>query len=204
MNAPVNAPSDTLRVFIALDIPPGAKAALSETIQQLQLVIPSGVRWVDPGGIHLTLKFLGNIDSSLVDGILGAMRQASQGFGGRRFRLTLSGMGVFPNARQPRVLWAGAQGDLDSLERLQLLVDQAVCQLGFAPEKRPFRPHLTIGRVQDGVSPPARRTVGEAVAGTRLPPVAEWAEWKVDALHLIRSTLTPHGAIYTSLGRVDL
>jgi RNA 2',3'-cyclic 3'-phosphodiesterase len=197
----MNAPAGTLRVFIALDIPPEAKQALTHTITQLQSAIPSGVRWVDPAGIHLTLKFLGNIEAALADHVLAAMGQAAASFGSNPFHLALSHLGVFPNARQPRVLWAGAQGDLESLERLQIVVDEAVSPLGFAREQRPFRPHLTLGRVRDGAPPPALRAIGEAVTDIRLPPVAGW---KVDTMYLIRSTLTPNGAIYTSLGNVAL
>ena len=195
------ASGDTVRVFIALDLPQDAKEVLAETIGQLRSVIPSGVRWVDPWGIHLTLKFLGNVDTSVVDDILAAMRVASENYSGPKFSLTLSALGLFPNIKQPRVLWAGADGDLDTLTSLQTLVDEAVSRLGFSPEKRPFRPHLTLGRVQDGVPPGGRRSIGEAAVKALLPPVAAW---EVDSMHLIRSTLTPQGAIYTSLGTVAL
>lgn len=195
------APGDTVRVFIALDIPQNAKDVLSETIRQLRSVIPNGVRWVDPQGIHLTLKFLGNVEASVVDDLLTAMKTASENYQGPRFSLTLSGLGLFPNDRRPPVLWAGTDGDLDSLGALQSLVDEAVSRLGFSREKRPFRPHLTIGRVQDGVPQGARHFIGEAVVKTQLPPIPAW---EVDTMHLIRSTLTLQGAIYTSLGTVAL
>ena len=194
-------PSDTVRVFIALDIPLKAKNVLAETISHLKLEIPSGVRWVDPGGVHLTLKFLGNIDSTVVDDVLSAMKQASQEFNSQKFRLKLSGLGLFPNDKRPRVLWAGTDGDLEALETLQGHVDGAVSTLGFSREKQPFRPHLTIGRVRDSVPPPGRRRIGATIAATLLPAIDAW---EVDAMHLIRSTLTPNGAIYTSIGTVPL
>lgn len=197
----MNDQSEALRVFVALDIPPHAKTALAEAIQQLQSAVPSGVRWVDPAGIHLTLKFLGNVEASMVEAILAAMQQASAGFGGSKPHLTLSGLGVFPNASQPRVLWAGAEGDLDSLGSLQGLVDEAISKLGFEPEKRPFHPHLAIGRVRDGVPSQARRSIGEAIARTQLPPVEPW---EIEAVHLIQSNRTSGGAVYTSLGSVPL
>jgi 2'-5' RNA ligase len=192
---------NSVRVFIAVDIPLVAKDILAQTVRQLQMNIPTGVRWVDPGGIHLTLKFLGNVDSSRVNDILAAMKHVAEEFQGRKFQLALSGLGLFPNTKQPRVLWAGTDGDLDTLRSLQALVDEVVSRLGFSRENRPFRPHLTIGRVREGAPPEARRFIGEVVIKTPLPSVDAW---EVDAIHLVRSTLTPDGAIYTSLGCVPL
>lgn len=191
----------TIRVFIALDLPAEAKQALADTIRHFQSALPYGVRWVDPAGIHLTLKFLGNIDASLADAslaedVLKAMQRATQGFQGGKFDLRLSGLGPFPNERQPRVLWAGLAGDLDSLKSLQEKVDEEICRLGFAREKRPFNPHLTLGWVRDGVSASVRRQVSDIFAATKLE---SGSPWKVDRVHLIRSTLTPNGAKYTSL-----
>jgi RNA 2',3'-cyclic 3'-phosphodiesterase len=187
---------DTIRVFIALDLPEEEKQALADAIRHLRVAIPYGVRWVDPAGIHLTLKFLGNIDASLAKDVLKAMQRATQGFQGGKFDLRLSGLGPFPNERQPRVLWAGLAGDLDSLKSLQEKVDEEICRLGFAREKRPFNPHLTLGWVRDGVSASVRRQVSDIFAATKLE---SGSPWKVDRVHLIRSTLTPNGAKYTSL-----
>jgi 2'-5' RNA ligase len=190
---------NTIRVFIALDIPPEAKQALADAIRRLQAAIPYGVRWVDPAGIHLTLKFLGNINASLRDDIFKAMRCAAQSFQSGRFRLQLAGLGFFPSERQPRVLWAGIEGDLHSLRSLQEKVDVAMFQSGFAREKRPFNPHLTLGRVRDDVSPNVRRQISAAFVAIGLE---RGDPWEVKEVHLIRSTLTPGGARYTSLGSV--
>ena len=192
---------NTIRVFIALDIPAGAKQALADTIRRLQSAIPYGVRWVDPAGIHLTLKFLGNIDATLVEDIFKAMQCAAEGFRDESFHLQLSGLGLFPNERQARVLWAGINGNLDSLKSLQEKVDEAISGLGFPREKRSFNPHLTLGRVREGISASARRQVSAAFGAANLEP---GDPWEVKEVHLIRSTLTPGGAIYTHLGSVLL
>ena len=192
---------DTVRVFIALDLPAVAKDALAETVEQLKVVIPSGIRWVDPAGIHLTLKFLGDIDAALVEPVLAAIRQSAGGFDEASFPLRLSRLGVFPNYQEPRVLWAGVDGDLAALGRLQQSVDETIAALGFAKEGRPFRPHLTLGRIRDGISTTARRKIGEAIA--QAPP-ASGCSWPAAEIHLIRSALTPQGAIYTSLGSAPL
>ena len=141
--------NQSIRVFIAILIPNEGRAVLSEAMERLQSQVPTGVKWVDPQGIHLTLKFFGNIASSLKVPVLEVMgdvgRQAAP------FNLKLSSLGVFPNERQPRVLWSGVNGDMEDLAALQEEVEQAMLALGFRREKRRFNPHLTIGRVRDGV-----------------------------------------------------
>ena len=192
---------ETVRVFVALDLPAKAKETLRATVNTLEQELSPGVRWVRPEGIHLTLKFLGNVDASLAPDLLRAMEKSATEFNGDSFRLNLLGLGVFPNAREPRVLWAGVAGEMEALAALQELVDVAISKLGFSRERRPFRPHLTIGRVRDQVLPEQRRKIGDIIRETKLPPTDSW---QVDEIHLIRSTLTPQGAIYDSIGSTSL
>ena len=187
----------TLRVFVALDLPVQAKAILQQAVQELANSLSTGIRWVDPAGIHLTLKFLGDVDAGLIPDVLASMERASTRFESPSFSLSLSGLGVFPNAREPRVLWAGVTGDLAELGRLQTFVDDELSELGFAKERRPFRPHLTLGRVRDQVKPEDKRGIGEVMRQAQLP--GNWS-WDAIDMHLIRSTLTPSGAIYDSIG----
>lgn len=195
----MTARQNQVRVFVALDIPHEDKQGLTDTIGRLQQTITNGVRWVDPQGIHLTLKFLGNIDAGLVDAVQQAMALAS--VDSSRFSLHLSGLGVFPNVRQPRVLWAGVNGDLESLGILQERVDQELSRLGFAKERRPFNPHLTLGRVRDGTPPNLRQQIGTTMGNTQL---TGGEAWEATEIHLIRSTITPQGARYTSMGSKPL
>ena len=194
-------PEGTVRVFVALDLPAPAKETLRATIGALEPELGPGVRWVDPAGIHLTLKFLGNIDAGAVADLLRAMESAAGEFERPSFKLNLAELGVFPNPREPRVLWAGVAGDLAALERLQELVDEAISDLGFARERRPFRPHLTIGRVRDQVLTEERRKIGQVIQRTTLTSTDSWEVYEI---HLIRSTLTPRGAIYDSIGMSSL
>ena len=161
--------------------------------------MPSGVRWVDPEGIHLTLKFLGDIEPALVEDVLRAMEQAASGTA--PFQLHLDGLGVFPNLRRPRVLWAGVGGDMDALGALQEKVEAAMEGLAFPRERRAFSPHLALGRVRDTISAVARQRVGGLVSQGSLDGADPWP---VNAVHLMRSNLTPDGAVYTSLGSVSL
>ena len=188
-----------LRAFIAIHLSHEARLQLSVVICSLESEIPSGVRWADPDGIHLTLKFLGDIDPALVQDVLRAMEQAASG--SLPFQLHLNGLGVFPNQRRPRVLWAGLGGDLDALGALQEKLEAAMAGLDFSRERRAFSPHLTLGRVRDTVSAVARQRVGSVVSRGSLDGADPW---QVNAVHLMRSNLTPDGAVYTSLGLVSL
>jgi 2'-5' RNA ligase len=193
--------ANTIRVFIALELPDEAKQKLDELILKLRAGLPGGVRWVDPSGIHLTLKFLGDIDPSSVADLLEAMKSMPRATPRERLSLRLSGLGLFPNPEQPRVLWAGLDGDLAALRALQEKTEEAMSGLGFAPDRRPFNPHLTLGRVRAGVAADLRRQAGSAVTGMAME---DGEPWEPEAVHLIQSTLTPQGAVYTKLGSVPI
>ena len=145
------------------------------------------------------MKFLGNIDAGRVDDITQGMQRACRELA--PFKLALSNLGVFPNASRPRVVWAGVQGDLEPLVRLQTGIETHLARLGFPPENRPFTPHLTLGRVRDQASNPQRSRLGNAVSAcfTEAPQ-----PWSVQAAHLVRSDLGPRGATYTNLASVPL
>lgn len=192
--------TDTVRVFAALDLPDFAKTALEMTVRELQESLSHGIRWVAPEGVHLTLKFLGDVDAGLLEEIFGAMRKAAVEFPPESIEVHLGELGVFPNRKEPRVLWAGVNGNMNDLSRLQQLVDDSLFTLEFAKERRPFRPHLTLGRVRDRVSPEVRQRIGHVITRYSLSDVAPW---QAKEMHLIRSTLTPQGAIYDSLGKVS-
>ncbi len=190
---------ETIRVFVAVDVSPQAQQVLAQTIKQLTIAVPVGVRWVDPEKIHLTLKFLGDMGLRLVDDMVQAITREVVPF--NTFRLELSGLGVFPSRSAPRVLWAGIQGSIGDLAALYSRVEDAASGLGFAAERRPFNPHLTLGRVRNGVTP----TVGSRIrAAMETTSLGRCDPWPVDKVHLIRSALTPEGPIYSKLGTVDL
>lgn len=195
----MTASGETIRTFIALPLPPDWTEALGYAISELQNDMPSGVRWVNPSGIHLTLKFLGPTDPALADRIIAALD--------RQFdspvvpQLTLAGLGTFPTARNPRVIWAGVSGDPMTLDALHERAEDAAVGLGWPAENRPFRPHLTLGRVRDRVSPRQRQAIADVIARSILPAASLW---RPDTVRLYRSELTPRGAIYTSLGDVKI
>lgn len=191
--------SEEIRSFVAIELPDDAKRGLGRLRTHLERDEHGFVKWVDPSGIHLTLKFLGNIPFKQVPEITELMKQAVQEIS--PFHLEVSGLGAFPNLRQPRVFWVGVGGELDKLSRLQQSIDQALAALGFAKEERPFVPHLTLARIREGASGPERQAFGELVAATSF---TEKYRVEVQAVRLMRSQLAPVGAIYTCLSVVGL
>jgi 2'-5' RNA ligase len=188
-----------IRSFIAIELPQEVKTGLHRLQDELNLPQHTFVKCVAPEGIHLTLKFLGNISPQKVAEITGVMEQASLGVS--PFQLQITEVGAFPTMRQPRVLWVGIKGELDKLTGWQKRIDDGLVPLGFAKETRPFTPHLTLARVRDGCSPGDRRSLGELVMKT---PVEFNYALAVNSLNLMKSQLLPGGAVYSRLAEVKL
>lgn len=191
--------NEQIRSFIAIELPEEAKSGLHRLQTELKSPEHTFVKWVAPEGIHLTLKFLGNISPQKVTEITRVMEQASQGVS--PFQLEIAEVGVFPNLRQPRVLWLGIRGEVDKLVAWQQRIDNGLAPLGFAKETRPFTPHLTLARLREGVSPRDRRDFGELVMKT---PTEVNYKVRVSSLILMKSQLLPGGAVYSRLAEVKL
>jgi len=190
---------EQIRAFIAIELPEEVKSALARLEDELKFVGRFGVKWVDPYSIHLTLKFLGNIAADRVAEITAAMTEAAGETA--PLRLELDGLGVFPNPRQVQVAWVGLRGDVDRLAGLYHRLESGLAELGFPPETRPFQPHLTLARVRSQTPPQKRQGFGEMIAGAAFQCDAAI---DVDAVSLIKSRLTPRGAVYTRIGSVGL
>ncbi len=188
-----------VRSFIAIPVPSEGIRALEEVVKGLDSEIGRHVRWVRPEGIHLTLKFMGDIPASTVDRVLEALPPVAAAFSA--FELSLSGLGVFPNPRRPRVLWAGLEGGLETLSELQLAVDEAVGKLGLPKEQRAFSPHLTLGRVRRDVAEGQLRKIGEVVATAALPSVPSWP---AETVNLMRTELDPGGSRHYLVGAAPI
>lgn len=181
--------TNTIRAFIAVELPPAAREELARVGHSLADSTTSGaVRWVRPEQIHLTIRFLGDTPVAQLPVIMAAIDAAAGDV--PAFALALGGLGGFPNRRRPRVIWAG----LDGGEREQSLfhqltngLDQRLASHGYAAEDKPFHAHLTLGRVKD---PAGLNRLDWAVPVAPLPV-------PMDALHLIESQLRPDGPVYT-------
>ncbi len=179
----------TIRAFIALDVPAGLKAALG-SVQGAFRNSRDRVSWTRAAGMHITLKFLGETDEALIPAVGQCMRRACGA--AEPFALQLTGIGVFPDVRRPRVLWVGVGEGAAALSALGLALDAQLAELGFSQEKRPYHGHVTLGRIKslgDRQRFAARVTEHRALELGHMP---------ADALHLIESRLHPAGAQYTT------
>ncbi len=177
---------DTIRAFIAVHLPQEVKTYLGQLATDLAGQIPNrAVRWVKPERMHLTIRFIGETEKNLLPELGRALDiSAAQS---RPFSLHLEGFGCFPNCKRPSVLWAGVKGDVDAAASLKHAVDLALLRFGWETENRPFRPHLTIGRVKDS----------QKLAAQRWPEDVQHLAIPVTSIHLIESRLTPDGPLYT-------
>jgi RNA 2',3'-cyclic 3'-phosphodiesterase len=188
---------EDIRAFVAIPLPGYIKQKLGEVQERLK-TIRSPTRWVAPESIHLTLKFLDSITEDTATAVTGVMEEAAIICG--PFRLTLKGLGVFPNARKVQVVWAGVGGDIVKLVDLQKELDSGLSSLGFTPESRPFSAHLTLARMKDEAGASDREAMGRLIEATSF----EGGEFQVDSFSLMRSQLRREGPLYTPLASVSL
>ncbi len=192
--------SDIWRLFIAVELPAALLTELHNIQESLkQDVPPRTVRWVRPEGIHLTLKFLGDVPALRRETLQKALQEAVQGHAA--FELTAGGLGCFPSAKRPRVLWIGLQDEAERLLKLRDAVEVHIAPLGYPTEDRPFHPHLTLGRVKRGAKRNVVKQVGALVTSAATP---DRYTLPVDGVSLIRSELKPTGAEYTQLFHAPL
>ena len=191
---------EQVRTFIAIELDEAINAAIADLQGQLKAKVPrESVRWVKPEGIHLTLKFLGNVPANRVEEIERALTQACVGF--PAFSVSVGGLGCFPNPRRPRVVWVGVQEESGTLARLQKAIEDGLEKLGFAPEGREFHAHLTLGRTQQRASSGDVRRLGQLVEEA---DIGQLGQMEARAVSLIKSDLRPTGAVYTQLAAVRL
>lgn len=178
-----------VRCFIAIEIDAAARQALARVSDYLSAQIdPGSVRWVKPAGIHLTLRFLGDIESTAIPRIGGRLDHVASEF--TSFELSLAELGCFPNSRKPRVIWLGVGGQVERLMALQRAVENGLAEMGWEREGRRYHPHLTLGRVKHARS----------VIAASLPWGQELARdnFRAAKVCLVQSDLRPDGAVYTN------
>lgn len=182
-----------IRTFIAIDLADAIRqniAALQEELKRDR----EKISWTKPENIHLTLKFLGDADETKIDDIANILTAIASEY--PPFSLNVSGLGMFPNFRRPRVLWVGLQNPPAALIEIAERIESGLAEIGFAKEARPFSPHLTIGRVKAQLSDRfIEKLKSRAFAG---------GLFDVKEILIIKSDLHPQGAVYTPLRKIAL
>ena len=180
-----------MRLFIALPLGPVIEKRLDEIISSLkQADNNDAVKWSRASNIHITLKFLGETDQRTAESIKKSLSDATRQF--KPVTMSVNRLGGFPNLNHPRVIWLGAREAIDSLTDMAASIDAKMHDLGFDMEDRPFKAHLTLGRLRRDAQ------IGEltnALADYKFEPL----EIALDRVVLFKSKLTPQGPIYDRL-----
>ena len=201
--------AELIRTFIAIELEETHHRALRDLQTRLNRELATAktagsstardMRWVAPDNIHLTLKFLGDVDAAMMPTLKQAIADACAGTA--PFTLNISGVGAFPNTRRPNVIWVGVGGDVERATELAQKIDDACAALGFAREERPFSPHLTLGRVKRDARPSDRQFIGEMIVNA---PVSHLGELRAERVSVMKSELRPGGSVYTRLAEIQL
>lgn len=183
---------DVWRLFAAIELPDEVRERVAEVAARLRTA-GWRARWANPAGVHLTLKFYGNVPRDRIDGLRTSLRSAVVPVA--PFSVQARGAGVFPGLRRPRVLWLGVDGQLDRLKALQRVVEDASAAEGFAPEERAFNPHLTVARFQ----PEDLASLDDLDRRLREIAALPGLDVPVANVTLFRSELRRTGAVYTPI-----
>ncbi len=183
-----------IRTFICFELPDKIKEKIADLQDDLK-PFGDGVRWMRPDSIHLTLKFLGDVEEEQIPEITSAVQKASDAI--PPLKIQVSGCGAFPNFRRPRVFWVGVKEESGKLLELGSNIEMALEEIGYPKEKRDFSPHLTFGRVK------SRNGIPEMTDFLKKHNF-ELKPFKADQVIVMQSQLRPTGAVYTPLKEVSL
>lgn len=187
--------NEPIRSFIAIELSPENQAKLSQIIKELK-TSGADVKWVRPENIHLTLKFLGQVETKQIPEITEILEETAKGFD--KFEIQLNELGAFPKIHSPRVIWVNANEPTGIISTIVFQLEERLEKLGFAKEGREFTAHITIGRVR---SSDGRINLVDKLKQTKISsPIIQ----EVNKLTLFKSTLTPSGPIYGVINQANL
>lgn len=181
--------AESVRTFIAVNLPDEVRIRIGEFQKTLQ-ENRGPVKWVKPEGVHITLKFLGNVEASRISEISKVLEIILRKYA--PFSVTIGGVGCFPHPKRPNVLWIGIHEGKEILTNMAREIDSALDRLGVPKEARPFSPHVTIARIGKGGKV---QTIVDRMFQKGFAPHS----FSVSAVDLMKSQLTPQGALYTCL-----
>ena len=185
----------TIRSFIAIELPNEIKNKISELLHKIKQT-RADVKWVNPQSIHLTLKFLGNIETGKIEDILSGIKNSSEGI--KPFSVEINSISAFPKPEYPRVVWIGINEKTGTLLTLSQKMEENLSYLGFEKEERSFKPHLTLGRVK------SQKRKEQLLSFIIQSKDLSLGMFSVTEISLMQSILKPSGAEYSCLGRVGL
>jgi 2'-5' RNA ligase len=185
-----------VRTFVAVEISQAVRATAAKVIRQLGKC-DAAIRWVEPENMHLTLKFLGEVNALEIPDVCRAVEQAAAGVSG--FSFDVAGVGAFPKIERPRTIWLGVTDGAEELGELQRQIEKHLKKLGYPPENRRFSPHLTVGRVKN--AGPELEELSELVKSLSDHAIGTS---EVDEVRVFSSELTREGPIYQALSHAML
>lgn len=185
--------NELARLFIAVKISPELAQSLDAAIRQLAMA-EADVKWVKTQNLHLTLKFLGEVDESEIAPLIAGLQAVKY----EKFTLDVGSIGILPNVRRPRVIYTDIVKGAEKLQKLAILVEKTAFSLGFEPESRKFLAHLTLGRFK---SLKRLNKLLEKIDGAK---GVIFGKLSVSEVYLIKSKLRPEGPQYTELASIPL
>ncbi len=185
---------DTIRTFIAVELPQDTKMAVDKLTTELR-DYGSGINWVKAANLHITLRFLGDIDEQLIPNLTEHIKTNIYSFG--KFDLSFLGLGGFPNMKTPRVIWAGTETGNDKLRDLATSVELSCIESKLGRGDKRFLPHLTIGRVKNpyGIDKLLRKIESKSFCTE---------PFEINEIIIFKSDLSPSGPKYTPLETIKL
>ena len=188
-----------LRTFIAVDFPTEIITKIARITAYLQSQTPiNTLKWIAPENMHLTLKFLGDVREDRISDLTRGLQEALHAQ--PTFNITIEGLGMYPNASQPRVVWLGIK-DKGNLKQIHHELVKVLRDFDPDPEKRAFSPHLTIARIRQNVSRDVVQQVGETLSQFKVDSLGSF---EIQTVQLFKSELTPQGPIYACLFSMPL
>ncbi|MDD5730141.1 MAG: RNA 2',3'-cyclic phosphodiesterase [Candidatus Omnitrophica bacterium] len=187
-----------MRAFIAIDLPKEIKGHL-RAVQEKLKNSRADVKWVEPGNIHLTLKFLGEAEEEKIKAVIEVIENIAKDK--KPFSVRLSELGAFPGLSSARVIWAGIDKGDTEVKEIAAQLEDDLSKIGFPKEDRPFSSHITIGRTRSSFN---RQELVKILTGLQDTFKKDAPEFNADKVTLFKSTLTPKGPVYEALKEINL
>ena len=187
--------SDTIRAFIAIPLDPKIQHSI-ERMQDHLKKSNNDIKWVKPENIHITLKFLGDIDTKQINSIKQILSNCTHNT--RPFKVELSQLGAFPNIDRPRTLWVGLKDSKQRLNQISMSLEKTLGKIGFQTDQKPFSSHITIGRIRSS------KNIDALSKSMSSYQISENCTQTISKIILFQSTLCSEGPIYQSLHQIKL